>query len=133
MEVFYCNLNKFNEEIEEFVIAKNKIESSLKLQGNLEKKMTVNEFISYVKKFNDVFIIEASKMIPFHIYDLINGDKVVILSSSNTEEMENLFKGLLKKINYDFNNCKKISYTELLENSINDPYFSINNEIYVVP
>ena len=129
MNIFYCNLNRFNEEIEEFVIAKNKIESSLKLKGQLQNKMTVNEFMNYVNDFKNT-LINLSDIIAFNIYELINGDKVIIFSSKNKDN-ENLFKSLLEKIKYNFNNCKKLSYAELLQNSLNTNYFSIDNEIYI--
>lgn len=132
MEIFYCNINEFNEDIESFVIAKNKIETNLKITKQIDKKMTVNEFISYTSKFKNIYIYDTSSIITFNIYTLINDDKVIVFSSNNNTIIDD-FKESLNKIKYDFDNLKKVSYIELLENPLNSPYFSINNDIYIVP
>ena len=48
MNIFYSNINKFNEEIEDFVIAKNKIEKQLIEEEKIEKKMSITEFMEYI-------------------------------------------------------------------------------------
>jgi len=131
MEVFYCNLNEFNEDIESFVIAKNKIESNLKITKQIDKKMSVNEFISYVSNFPNIYIYNSQSIITFNIYKLINGDNVIVFSSNNNT-ITNNFKEELNKINYNFDNLNKIDYLKIIENPLNSPYFSINNEIYVI-
>lgn len=130
MEVFYCNINKFNEDIESFVIAKNKIESNLRMLNKLDKKMTVNEFLEYVSNFNNNFINKSSSIISFNIYDLINGDKIIIYSGLDND-FEKEFLEKIKEIDFDITKLNKISFTQLLENPINDSYFSINDEIYI--
>ena len=44
MNIYFCNINNINENVEDFVIAKNKIERPLIEREELERKMSIKEF-----------------------------------------------------------------------------------------
>ena len=132
MKVYFCNINKINENVEDFVIAKNKIENDLIEEEKIEKKMTISEFLNYVNLQNSIFAINEKTLIviPFQITQLENKDIVIIYSSSTNEEYENQFKEKLYEINYNLENLNKIDELQMLEN-IFERYFIINNKFYI--
>lgn len=130
MKTYYCDISKFNEDIESFVIAKNKIESNMKLLEELNKKMTVNEFLAFATQFKNTYIYEGIPL-SFTLYRLINDDVVILyaITEDKTEAIES-FKSDLKKIGYELENLQEISYTDLIGQGIETPYFTINGIIY---
>jgi len=132
MKIYYCNINKINENVEDFVIAKNKIEMDLIEEEKIEKKMTISEFLNYVNLQHSIFAINEKTLIviPFQITKLENKDIVIIYSSSTNEEHENEFKDKLKSINYDVTKLNKIDELQMLENTF-EKYFIINNQFYI--
>ena len=132
MKIYYCNINKINENVEDFVIAKNKIEMDLIEEEKIEKKMTISEFLSYVNLQYSIFAINEKTLIviPFQITKLENKDIVIIYSSSTTEEYENKLKEKLKSINYDLTKLNKIDELQMLENTF-EKYFIIDNQFYI--
>lgn len=136
MEVFYSNINRLNEEIEEFVIAKAKIEKPLLDDEIIEKKMSIKEFIEYINLSNSTYILnDNNKMntIAFNIFKLENNDFAVMYSSTLENEKIESFKKKLKEINYDISNLIHFSQLDIINGNIDlneDNYFIINNEFY---
>lgn len=133
MNIYFCNINTINENVEDFVIAKNKIEKSLIEKEEIEKKMTIFEFLEYVNLTGKIFICndEQSNAIPFNIYNTNNDELVIIFSSTNTDN-DNIFKDHLLKIQYNIDNLKKISEIDLIQGKIkNSEYYIIDNNYYI--
>ena len=132
MGLFLSNINKINEDIESFVIAKNKIEKYLIDNHEIKNKMTVQEFLNYID-FNTaiVYIDSSSKIQKTSCIKTYNLDKdMVILYTSEDDNIDNVLEDL-KKINYDISKLKKYSQLEFLNNPI-QKYFLIGSDIYII-
>lgn len=133
MNIYFCNINNINEEVEDFVIAKNKIEKPLIENEILEKKMSIKDFLEYVDLTKDILIInnEQNDAVPFKIYNPKENEIVVIFSSIK-EENNDILKNHLKKIEYNLLNLKELSALELLEGKVdNNEYYIIDNKYYI--
>ena len=135
MNIYFCNINRINEEVEDFVIAKNKIEKPLLESEQLEKKMSIQEFLDYIDLTKNIFMSNdgSNISIPFSIYNPSEKDIVIIYSlDSKIDKYTKLFKENLEKINYDIKNLKKISQLEILQGITSDkPYYIINNQFCI--
>lgn len=133
MKVFYSNINKINEDVESFVIAKNKIEKLLIEEEKLEAKQSIKDFLN-MAEINKVFVSSKSSTmatVAFTIYK--NEDEIIILFSSQDEVAIDEFKEIIKSIDYDI--TKLIHYNQYemtLDKLTNNPYFIINNEFYLI-
>jgi len=135
MKAYYTNINSFNEEIEDFVIAKNKIESHLIENGQIEKKMSIKEFFDYIDLSNSIFMFndKDNNVIAFNIYPTEQKDEyVVVFSSSLTNnKLIDEFKLSLANIKYNLSNLKHYTQLDLLNGILSDKRcFIINNEFY---
>ena len=135
MNIYFCNINRINEEVEDFVIAKNKIEKPLIEAEQLEKKMSIREFLDYIDMTKNIFMCNDSSniSIPFSINNPSENDIVIIYSlESQIDIYTKLFKENLEKINYDIKNLKEISQLEILQGVTSDkPYYIINNQFCI--
>ena len=135
MNIYFCNINRINEEVEDFVIAKNKIEKPLLESEQLEKKMSIQEFLDYIDLTKNIFMSNdgSNISIPFSIYNPSEKDIVIIYSlDSKIDKYTKLFKENLEKINYDIKNLKEISQLEILQGITSDkPYYIINNQFHI--
>ena len=133
MKVFYSNINKMNEDIESFVIAKNKIEKILIEEEKIEAKQSIKDFLNMVE-INKVFVSSKTPTmatIAFTMYKNENDDEMTILYSSTNEIAEKEFKEIIKYIKYNLNNL--VSYTEYdIEKLNNNPYFIMDNKFYMI-
>lgn len=135
MNIYYSNINKFNEEIEDFVIAKSKIEKPLIDSGKIEKKMSITEFIEYINLSNNVYCVSNKErsVIPFEIKQPSKNDLIVVYSSTCEDKYNDQFKKDLTKINFDLKNLNHIDQLDILNGSIDlniNNYFIINGEFY---
>lgn len=135
MKIYYSNINNFNEEIEDFVIAKAKIEKPLIESGEIEKKMSITEFIDYINLSKNVYLLndKSHSVISFEIIKPSKDEIVIVYSSTADEKMNNQFKDDLEKVNYDLSKLEHLSQLDLLTgdadlNSRN--YFILNGEFY---
>ena len=133
MNVYYSNINKINENIEDFVIAKNKIELDLIDQEKIEKKMSVSDFLNYIDLQKTVFVFNEDKLkvIPFYIYNLENKDIVILYSAEIEESEEEQFKEKLYNLNFSLDNLRKVDALDMLVENQYEKYFIINNEFYI--
>ena len=135
MNVYFCNINKINEEVDNFVIAKNKIEQPLIDNEELEKKMSIQEFLDYVDLTKNIFMANDAynTAIPFNIYKPTEENVVIIYAlEKNIENVEESFKAALKNIKYNLSNLKELTQIEILEGATQDKsYYIINNEFYM--
>ena len=135
MNIYFCNINRINEEVEDFVIAKNKIEKPLLESEQLEKKMSIQEFLDYIDLTKNIFMSNdgSNISIPFSIYNPSEKDIVIIYSlDSKIDKYTKLFKENLEKINYDIKNLKEISQLEILQGITSDKsYYIINNQFCI--
>lgn len=133
MKVFYSNINKMNEDIESFVIAKNKIEKILIEEEKIEAKQSIKDFLNMVE-INKVFVSSKTPTmatIAFTMYKNENDDEMTILYSSTNEIAEKEFKEIIKYIKYNLNNL--VSYTEYdIDKLNNNPYFIMDNKFYMI-
>lgn len=131
MNIYFCNINNINENVEDFVIAKSKIEKPLLDKEEIKKKMSIKEFIEYIDLTKNIYILNDSNnsAIPFNIYTNKN-EYIIIYSSINNND--NSFKEYLENINYDLNNLKQISELKVINGELdNTPYFIIDNKFYI--
>ena len=135
MNTYFCNINRINEEVEDFVIAKNKIEAPLIEEEKLEKKMSIQEFLNYIDLSKNIFMCndESNISIPFSISYPSNNDIVIIYSlDTQIEKYTKLFKDNLSKINYNLDSLTKLSELEIFEGVTTDkPYYIMNNNFYI--
>ena len=135
MNVYFCNINRINEEVDNFVIAKNKIEQPLIDEEKLEKKMSIQEFLNYINLTNNIFMANDAynTAIPFNIYKPIEENIVIIYAlEKNIDNVEESFKDALKNIKYNLSNLKELTQIEILEGATQDKcYYIINNEFYM--
>ena len=133
MKVFYSNINKMNEDIESFVIAKNKIEKILIEEEKIEAKQSIKDFLNMVE-INKVFVSSKTPTmatIAFTMYKNENDDQMTRLYSSTNEIAEKEFKEIIKYIKYNLNNL--VSYTEYdIDKLNNNPYFIMDNKFYMI-
>lgn len=133
MKVFYSNINKMNEDIESFVIAKNKIEKIFIDEEKIETKQSIKDFLNMVE-INKVFVSSKTptmSTIAFTMYKNEDDDEMTILYSSTNEIAEKEFKEIIKYIKYNLNNL--VSYTEYdIDKLNNNPYFIIDNKFYMI-
>ena len=57
MNIFVSNINNLNEDIENFVIVKKKIEDYMIEQNIIEKKNNVKEYINQLSLQNNIFMM----------------------------------------------------------------------------
>jgi len=135
MNVYFCNINKINEEVDNFVIAKNKIEQPLIDNEELEKKMSIQEFLDYIDLTQNIFMANDAynTAIPFKIYKPTEENVVIIYAlEKNIENVEESFKAALENIKYNLSNLKELTQIEILEGATQDKsYYIINNEFYM--
>lgn len=135
MNVYFCNINRINEEVDNFVIAKNKIEQPLIDNEELEKKMSIQEFLNYINLTNNIFMANDAynTAIPFNIYKPTEENIVIIYAlEKNIDNVEESFKDALKNIKYNLSNLKELTQIEILEGATQDKcYYIINNEFYM--
>lgn len=133
MNVYYSNINKINENIEDFVIAKNKIELDLIDQEKIDKKMSVSDFLNYIDLQKTVFVFNEDKLkvIPFYIYNLENKDIVILYSGEIEESEEEQFKEKLYNLNFSLDSLRKVDALDMLAENQYEKYFIINNEFYI--
>jgi len=135
MNIYFCNINRINEEVEDFVIAKNKIEKPLIEKEQLEKKMSIQEFLGYIDLTKYIFMSNdgSNISIPFSIDYPSENDIVIIYSlDSKIDKYTKLFKENLEKINYDIKNLKEISQLEILQGiTSGKSYYIVNNQFYI--
>ena len=133
MNIYFCNINNINENVEDFVIAKNKIECPLIENEELDRKMSIREFLDYIQLTSNVLMInnDQNDAVPFNIYNT-NKDEIVVIFSSTKEENDKIIKDHLNKIKYDFNNLIKITPLEIIEGKVkNSEYYIIDNNYYM--
>lgn len=135
MKVYFCNINRINEEVEDFVIAKNKIENPLLEDGKLEKKMSIQEFLNYIDLSKCIFISndESGISIPFSISNPTENDVVIIYSlDEKIDKYTKIFKESLDKINYSLDSLKEISQLDIFQGiTEGKPYYILNNNFYI--
>lgn len=135
MNVYFCNINRINEDVEDFVIAKNKIEQPLIDNEELEKKMSIQEFLNYIDLTKNIFMAndDYNTSIPFNIYNPTKENIVIIYAlEKNIKNCEEAFKDALKNIKYDLSNLKELTQLEILQGATQDKsYYIINNEFYM--
>ena len=135
MKVFYANINRINEDVESFVIAKNKIEKIFIAEEKIENKQSIKDFLNLVE-INKVFVAstsESMQTVAFTIYNDQETNDVILLISSTSDKAVDEFKEIMKLINYDLSQLVHYNTIEMaLDAMSNNPYFIINNEFYLV-
>lgn len=115
-------------DIEQLVICKYKIETELLENGKIDKKQTLDEFLSTYAYLNMIYKVK-NMSIPFGLKK-INGIDYLFVISENKIEIEVLINKL-KLLRYDINNLVKIPNDELLKTEdTTDMEFIVYNNAY---
>lgn len=135
MNIYFCNINRINEEVEDFVIAKNKIEKPLIVEEKLEKKMTIQEFIDFVNLTEKIFMVNDNNntSIPFNIYKPTKNEIVVIYSYNDKDDNKiKIFKQNLENKNFDLESLTPLSHIDILQGKVgNESYYIIKNQFFI--
>lgn len=117
-------------DVEDIISNKLVIEQKLIERGDIEEKLTLQDFITKYLITNDVYIYKQQQAIPFTLTKIADDDYLIICSE-NKEYHDKLTK-LLKRIDYKLSKLKPIDIYK--DNTINDfdNVFYINNQIYVI-
>jgi len=135
MKVFICNINNLNEDIENFVIVKKKIEDYMIEQNIIEKKNNVQDYITKLSLQNNIFMMnnKENDLIPFKIFKTnINEICIVYCYQGNNEKIEEILLDKLKQIKYDINSLIEVSQIDIINGKLGlDPYFIIDGNIKI--
>ena len=135
MNVFISNINRLNEDIENFVIVKKKIEDYMIEQNIIEKKNNVQEYINQLSLQNNIFMMnnKENDLIPFKIFKTnINEVCIVYCYQGDNEKTEEILLDNLKKIKYNLDSLTELSQIDIVNGKLGlDPYFIIDGNIKI--
>lgn len=135
MNVFISNINRLNEDIENFVIVKKKIEDYMIEQNIIEKKNNVQEYINQLSLHNNIFMMnnKENDLIPFKIFKTnINEICIVYCYQGDNEKTEEILLDNLKKIKYNLDSLTELSQIDIVNGKLGlDPYFIIDGNIKI--
>lgn len=132
MKTYYSNINDINNDVESFVIAKSKIENQLIKEQEIEKKMSISDFLNYINLGNCVYVAntDGNDVIPFKIYKFTENETILVYAS-NKDKIFDEMNEILSNINFNIDNLTHISTEDFLNGKLqNRSYFIINNEFY---
>lgn len=132
MKTYYSNINDINNDVESFVIAKSKIENQLIKEHEIEKKMSISDFLNYINLGNCVYVAntDGNDVIPFKIYKFTENETILVYAS-NKDKIFDEMNEILLNINFNIDNLTHISTEDFLDGKLqNKSYFIINNEFY---
>jgi len=135
MNIFTSNINRLNEDIENFVIVKKKIEDYMIEQNIIEKKNNVQEYINQLSLQNNIFMMnnKENDLIPFKIFKTnINEICIVYCYQGDNEKTEEILLDNLKKIKYNLDSLTELSQIDIVNGKLGlDPYFIIDGNIKI--
>lgn len=115
-------------DIEQLVICKYKIETEQLEKGTIDKKQTLDEFLTSYAFLDMIYKINGMS-IPFTFKKINNVDYLFVISE-NPIELD-ILKNKLKLIRYDFDNLIKVSNEELMKTeNIDEQEFIIYKNAY---
>ena len=115
-------------DIEQLVICKYKIETEQLEKGTIDKKQTLDEFLTSYAFLDMIYKINGMS-IPFTFKKINNVDYLFVISE-NPIELD-ILKNKLKLIRYDFDNLVKVSNEELMKTeNIDEQEFIIYKNAY---
>ena len=133
--IFKSNINRINEDVESFCVVKSKIENMLIEKNKLEKKQTIQDYLSNIGLEKNIMMLndKENTVIAFNVFKTNIGEYAIVYSYDGTDEEkeQKLFKAL-ENLRYDLTNLKKISQIEMINGATKGRYyFIINNEFYI--
>lgn len=135
MNIFISNINNLNEDIENFVIVKKKIEDYMIEQNIIEKKNNVQEYINQLSLQNNIFMMnnKENDLIPFKVFKTnINEICIVYCYQGNNKKIEEILLDNLKKIKYNLDSLTELSQIDIVNGKLGlDPYFIIDGNIKI--
>ena len=135
MNIFISNINNLNEDIENFVIVKKKIEDYMIEQNIIEKKNNVQEYINQLSLQNNIFMMnnKENDLIPFKVFKTnINEICIVYCYQGDNEKTEEILLDNLKKIKYNLDSLTELSQIDIVNGKLGlDPYFIIDGNIKI--
>lgn len=135
MNIFTSNINRLNEDIENFVIVKKKIEDYMIEQNIIEKKNNVQEYINQLSLQNNIFMMnnKENDLIPFKIFKTnINEICIVYCYQGDNEKTEEILLDNLKQIKYNLDSLTELSQIDIVNGKLGlDPYFIIDGNIKI--
>jgi hypothetical protein len=130
----FINLYNLTDFPEDLILAKVKIEKELLENNVINDRFKINEFINWLDFSKNIYV-EDNNTIPFSIRNGKDFNYMFFIPSSNNEKHINKMMSILKSINYDMTNLKKVSMGDLYMKGIDFPeneYFIINSQIYTL-
>ena len=127
----YVLINSIGDYPEDFLFAKVDVEKKLIEDGEIEKRMKLEDFILYLNIQNKIYM-NNQKGIAFSILNGLNKDYVFynFLDTDGNDGLFDSFKEKLESMKYDLSNLKELEPMQLLEPDImNGEFFMINFKI----
>lgn len=124
----YVLINSIGDYPEDFLFAKVDVEKKLIEDGEIEKRMKLEDFILYLNIQNKIYM-NNQKGIAFSILSGLNEDYVFynFLDADDNDGLFDSFKEKLESMKYDLSNLKELEPMQLLEpDVINGEFFMIN-------
>lgn len=124
----YVLINSIGDYPEDFLFAKVDVEKKLIEDGEIEKRMKLEDFILYLNIQNKIYM-NNQKGIAFSILSGLNEDYVFynFLDQDGNDGLFESFKEKLESMKYDLSNLKELEPMQLLEpDIINGEFFMIN-------
>lgn len=124
----YVLINSIGDYPEDFLFAKVDVEKKLIEDGEIEKRMKLEDFILYLNIQNKIYM-NNQKGIAFSILSGLNEDYVFynFLDAGDNDGLFDSFKEKLESMKYDLSNLKELEPMQLLEpDIINGEFFMIN-------
>ena len=117
-------------DVEDIISNKLTIEQKLIERGDIEEKLTLQDFITKYLVTTDVYMYKQQQPVPFTLTKIADDDYLIICTDN--KDHHNRLTKLLKRIDYKLSKLKPIDVYK--DNTINDfdNVFYINNQIYVI-
>lgn len=122
----YINLN--TNDPEEIVLAKAELNKILLDKEIIENKLSIDEFIKYLKIDKNILVTSDNKVIPFSIQKFDNYETTFFVSEN---ENKNILNIQLSKINFDLSELTHLTRIDVYKDIlVGKNFFIIDNEYY---
>lgn len=122
----YINLN--TNDPEEFVLAKAELNKVLLDNEIIDKKLSLDEFVKFLKIDSNILMTNDNKVIPFSIQKYDNYEKIFFVSDDINKE---ILDSNLSEIDFDLSKLTHLTRIDVYKDIlIGKNFFIIDNEYY---
>lgn len=122
----YINLN--TNDPEEFVLAKAELNKVLLDNEIIDKKLSLDEFVKFLKIDSNILMTNDNKVIPFSIQKYDNYEKIFFVSDDINKE---ILDANLSEIDFDLSKLTHLTRIDVYKDIlIGKNFFIIDNEYY---